>query len=165
MGSWVNDVGQDDRKWWRDGESRRGEVPEHLCQIPKRTRLREDVHGAELASPVGGLRLSMSREDHDGQIRKSAADTRQHRETVESRHHEIEENAIDRRSFDDIERFDPIKSYENIVSFDAQDLCEDLSNRGIVFDNEYAHGEVPGRSIRAETFARQELTFGTMHGI
>jgi hypothetical protein len=51
------------------------------------------------------------------------------------------------------------------MSFDAQNLCEHLGNRRIVFDNKYAHGGVPARSIRAETYARQGLTFGTSYGI
>lgn len=107
----------------------------------------------------------MSREDDHRQIRKSASDARENREAVESRHHQIEENAIDRCRFDDIERFDSIESHEHVVSFDAQNLCEHLSNRGIVFDDEYAHGGVPEGSIRAEGFPRQELTFETTYGI
>ena len=107
----------------------------------------------------------MSREDDNGQVRKPASDSRKNRETVESRHNEIKEYTIDRRGFDDIERFNSIEGHENVVSFDAQDLCEDLGNRGIVFDNEYAHGEVPAGSIRAEVSARQGLTFGTAYGV
>jgi hypothetical protein len=51
------------------------------------------------------------------------------------------------------------------VSFDSQNLCEHLGNRGVIFDDKYAHGGVPARSIRALTYARQGLTFGTSYGI
>jgi hypothetical protein len=51
------------------------------------------------------------------------------------------------------------------VSFDAQNLCEHLGNRRIVFNNEYAHGGVPAGSIRAEASVRQGLTFGTAYGV
>ncbi len=140
-------------------------MSEHLRQIPKRTRFREDIYSAQLACPKGCLRLGMSREDHHGEIRESAPDARQYREAVQSGHDEIKENAIDRRGFDDIERLNAIEGHQNVVSFDAQNLCEYLGNRRVVFDDKYAHGGVPAGSIRAEAAARQGLTFGTSYGI
>ena len=139
-------------------------MPEHLRQIPKRTRLREDVYGTKLARPEGCFSLRVSREDDYRQIRKAASDARKDREAVESRHYEIKEYTIDRRGFDDIECFNSIEGHENVVSFDAQNLCEHLGHRRVVFDNEYAHGGVPPGSIRAEASARQDLTFGTAYG-
>jgi hypothetical protein len=140
-------------------------VPEHFRQIAERAWLREDVDRAEFARPVSCFGLSVSREDHNWQIWKSASNARKNGETIESRHDEIKEDTIDRCSFDNIERFNSVEGHENVMPFDSQNFGEDLGNRRIVFDNQYAHGRLRGGSIRAEGFARQGLTFGTPHAI
>ncbi len=140
------------------------EVPEHLCQIPERTRLREDVHRAELAGAVDSFRFGVSREDDHGQVRKTASDSGENREPVESGHDEIEENAIDSRRLDDIQGFGSIESHENIMTLHAQDLRKHLGHRGIVLNYQYSHERVRAGSIRAEGFARQGITFGMAHG-
>src|SRR5262249_12547527 len=124
---------------------------------------REDVYGAQLARPVRCFGLGMSREDDHRQIGKSASNARENRKAIKSGHDEIEENAIDRRGFHDIEGFDPVEGYQYVVSFDTQHFREHLSDRRIVFDDQYAHGRLRARSIRAEGSARQGLTFGTAH--
>jgi hypothetical protein len=143
--------------------SGRGEVSEHLRQIPKGAWLREDIDRAELTRSVSRFGLCVSREDHYWQVRKSASDARENREAIESGHDEIKEDAIDRRSLNDIERFNSVEGHENIMPFDSQNLGEHLGNGRIVFDNQYAHKCPRGGSIRAEGSARQDLTFGTVH--
>jgi hypothetical protein len=140
-------------------------VPEHFRQIPERAWLREDIDRAELARPVSCFGLGVSREDHHGQVRKSASDARKNRETIESGHDEIKEDTIDRRSLNDIERFNSVEGHEDIMPFDSQNFGEHLGNGRIVFDDQYAHRQVRGGSIRAEGSARQGLTFGTTHAI
>jgi hypothetical protein len=140
-------------------------VPEHFRQIPKRAWLREDVYRSQFTCPVGCFGLSMSRKDHHWQIRKSAPNARENRETIESRHDEIKEDTIDRCGFNDIERFNTIEGHEDVMPFDSQNFGEHLGNGRIVFDNQYAHGRVRGGSIRAEGSARQGITFGTAYAI
>ena len=140
-------------------------MPEHFRQIPERAWLGEDIDRAQFARPVGGFGLGVSRKDHDGQIRKSATNARKNGKTIESRHDEIKEDTIDRRGFDNIERFNPIEGHEDVMPFDSQHFGEHLGNGRIVFDNQYAHGRVRGGSIRAEGSARQGITFGTGHAI
>src|SRR5215471_10990426 len=113
----------DDRSDQRSG---RCEVPKHLGQIAKGTRFREDVYGAQLARPVRCFGLGMSREDDHRQIGKSASNARENRKAIKSGHDEIEENAIDRRGFHDIEGFDPVEGYQYVVSFDTQHFREHL---------------------------------------
>jgi len=140
-------------------------VPENLRQVPKRTRLCEDVHCAEFARPVDRLCFGVSREDDNRQIREATSNTRENRKTVEPRHDEIKEDTIDRRRLQDIERFNAVEGHEDIMPFDAQYLRKHLGNRRIVLDNQYSHGALRGGSIRAEGSARQGLTFGTAHAI
>jgi len=140
-------------------------MPEHFRQVSKRTGLRKDVYRPELARPMRCLGLGVSREDHHRQIRKSASDPRKYGQTIESRHDEVKEDAIDWRGFDHVERFHPVEGHENVMPFDAQNLGEHLGYGRIVFNNQYAHGRLRGGSIRAEGFARQGLTFGSTHAI
>ena len=140
------------------------EVPEHLCQIPERTRLRENVYRAELAGAVDRFRFGVSREDDHGQLRKTASDSGENREPVESGHDEIKEDAVHSRRLDDIQSFDSIESHENIMTFHAQNLRKHLGHRRIILNDQYSHGRLRARSIRAEGFARQGITFGTAHG-
>ena len=141
------------------------EVSEHLCQISKRTRLREEVRRAELACAVDGLTFGVSREDDHRQVREAASDARENREPVESGHDEIKENAVDSRPLDDIQSFDSVESHENIVTFDTQYLCEHLGHGRIILHHQYSHGRLREGSIRAEGFPRQGITLGTAHGI
>src|ERR1700730_763306 len=138
----------------RQSLSGRSEVPEHFRQVPKRAWLREDINRAELARPVSGFGLGVSREDHHWQIRKSATNARQNGKTIESWHDEIKEDTIDRRGFDNIERFNPIEGHEDVMPFDSQHFGEHLGNGRIVIDNQYAHRRVRWGSIRAEGSAR-----------
>ena len=140
-------------------------MPEHFRQVSKRAGLRKDVYSAEFARPKGCFGFGMSREDHHRQIRESASDPRKNGQTIESRHDEIEEDTIDGRGFDHVERFDSVKGHKDVMPFDPQDLGEHLGDRRIVFNNQYAHRRLRGGSIRAEGFARQGLTFGSIHAI
>jgi len=140
-------------------------MPEHFRQVPKSTGLRKDVYRAEFSRPMGGFGLGVSREDHHWQMWKSASDPRKNGKTIESRHDEIKEDAIDCCGFDHVERFDSVEGHENVMPFDPQNFGEHLGYGRIVFNNQYAHGRVRGGSIRAEGFARQGLTFGSPHAI
>lgn len=140
-------------------------MPEHFRQVSKRTGLRKDVYRAELARPMRCLRLGVSREDYHRQIRKSASDPRKNGKTIESRHDEIKEDAIDCCGFHHVERFGSVEGHEDVMPFDPQNFGEHLGYGRIVFNNQYAHGRVRGGSIRAEGFARQGLTFGSPHAI
>ena len=140
-------------------------MPEHFRQVPKRAGLREDVYRAELARPMGGFGLGVGREDHHWQIRKSTSDSRKTGKTIESRHDEIKENTIDRCGFHHVERFHSVEGHQDVVPFDSQNLSEHLGYGRIVLDYQSAHSRVRVGSIRAEGFARQGLTFGTVHAL
>lgn len=154
-----------DEKTKRRGHNSGGrEVPEHLRQIPKPARLREDVCRPELACAVGRCTLGVSREDNHGQVREAASDAGENGESVESGHDQIKENPVEGRRFDDLHSFGSIEGHEDIVTLEAERLREHLSYRRIVVDYQYSHGRLRGDSIRAGGFARQELTFETAHG-
>jgi len=67
----------------------------------------------------------------------AASNAREHGESVEARHDEIKEDAIDDRRLEDAQAFAPIESHQHVMSLEAQRVCDHLGDRRIVLDHKY----------------------------
>jgi len=79
----------------------------------------------------------------------AASNAREHGESVETWHDEIEEDAIDNGRLENTETFAPIEGHQHVMTLEAQRVCDHLGDRRIVLDHKYSHELPCGRSIRA----------------
>src|SRR5882724_11083898 len=125
------------------------EAVESVAEMGQRGGLLDDVNRAQGQGLTGLLLVRMAGEDDDRERGMPGADAGERRDAPQTRHDQIEEYAVHRGRFKDVESFGAVESHQRRVSAGTDCFGDDLRHRGIVVNDKDSHeslrAEYPGR--------------------
>ena len=102
-------------------------------------RLRENGNGAQFVGLRGDAFNRVAANDNDREMRMTLSDLSQHSETAETRHDEIQEDAVHLCSRKDIQSLGAIEGHHGFVPRPPDGLGQVLGHLGLVFDHQDSH--------------------------
>lgn len=137
---WINTVKDDDRTESLGTASiGRPKPGEDATYFGQGGRFRENGNGAQFVGFRGDSFNRVAANDNDGEMRVTLSDLSQHGETAETRHDEIQKDAVHLGSRKDIQSLGAIEGHHGFVPSPPDGLGQVLGHLGFIVHHQDSH--------------------------